>query len=79
MAMKAFLLIQTEIELARAKEVAEALKELGPEVRSADRVTGPYDIIAVIEADTMDKLMAFVDDRIRATTGVYRTVTCVAV
>jgi len=59
-------------------EVVTALKKLGSEVQSVDRVTGPYDTIVVIEVDTMDKIDTVIE-KIRAVTGVYRTVTCVAI
>ena len=78
MPVKAFVLIQTEIEVAKTPEVVTALKKLGSEVQSVDRVTGPYDTIVVIEVDTMDKIDTVIE-KIRAVTGVYRTVTCVAI
>jgi len=63
MTVRAFVLIQTEIEVA---------------IQSVDRVTGPYDTIVVIEVDTLDKIDTVIE-KIRAVTGVYRTVTCVAI
>ncbi len=50
MSVRAFVLIQTEIEIAKATDVVTALRQLGPGVKSADGVTGPYDIIAELEA-----------------------------
>ena len=78
MTVRAFVLIQTEIEVAKTADVVAALKKLGSEVQSVDRVTGPYDTIVVIEVDTMDKIDTVIE-KIRAVTGVYRTVTCVAI
>jgi uncharacterized protein with GYD domain len=52
MGVRAFVLIQTEIEAAKTAEVVVALKELGGEIKSVDSVTGPYDIIGVIEVDS---------------------------
>ena len=78
MAVKAFVLIQTEIELAKTPDVVAALKQLRREVKSVDSVTGPYDIIGVIEVETMDKIDTVIE-KIHAVAGVHRTVTCVAI
>jgi len=48
MPVKAFVLIQTEIEVAKTADVVAALKKLGREVKSVDSVTGPYDIIVAV-------------------------------
>lgn len=79
MAVKAFVLIQTEIEVAKTIEVVVALKELGGEIKSVDCVTGPYDIIVVIEAEYLEEIDALVTEKIHAVAGVYRTVTCLAI
>ncbi|MBA7501295.1 hypothetical protein ES704_04057 [subsurface metagenome] len=78
MTNRAFVLIQTEIEVAKTADVVAALKKLGSEIQSVDRVTGPYDTIVVIEVNTLDKIDTVIE-KIRAVTGVYRTVTCVAI
>ncbi len=78
MRVRAFVLIQTEIEVAKTADVVAALKKLGSEIQSVDRVTGLYDVIVVIEVDTLDKIDTVIE-KIRAVTGVYRTVTCVAI
>ena len=78
MEVKAFVLIQTEIEAAKTADVVVALKKLGREVKSVDRVTGPYDIIVVIEVETMDNIDTVIE-KIHAVAGVHRTVTCVAI
>ena len=78
MGVKAFVLIQTEIEAAKTADVVVALKKLGREVKSVDRVTGPYDIIVVIEVETMDNIDTVIE-KIHAVAGVHRTVTCVAI
>ncbi|MBA7634289.1 hypothetical protein ES703_41872 [subsurface metagenome] len=79
MAVKAFVLIQTEIEVAKTADVVAALKKLGRKVKSIDRVTGPYDIIMVIEVETLPEIGDLVIDKINSIAGVYRTVTCVAI
>ena len=79
MSVRAFVLIQTEIKLAKATEVVTALRQLGPGVKSADGVTGPYDIIAELEAEDLSDIMALIEEQIRTTRGVYRIVTCLAI
>jgi len=78
MAAKAFVLIQTEIEVAKTADVVAALKKLGRKVKSVDRVTGPYDIIVVIEVETKEEVDTVIE-KIHAVAGVHRTVTCVAI
>ena len=79
MQVKAFVLIQTEIEIAKTVDVVASLKKLAPGVASVERVTGPYDIIVAVIAESLDEINVLVTERIHATSGVYRTVTCLAV
>ena len=76
MAAKAFVLIETAV--GRNKEVVAALKQLG-EVKSVDTVTGPYDVIATIEGETLNDIGDLVTAKIHPTAGVTRTVTCLVV
>ena len=69
----AYVLIQTDV--GRAAEVAAALVGM-PGVTLAAPVTGPYDVIAKIEADTVDTLGKLVVSRIQAVEGITRTLTC---
>ena len=48
-------------------------------VKSAHAVTGPYDVIACVEAPDVGAIVAIVLSKIRSLKGVTRTVTCVAV
>ncbi len=48
-------------------------------VRTADLVTGPYDIIAVVEGSDPQAIGAIVMAKIQAVDGVERTITCVVV
>ncbi len=73
---RAFVLIETNV--GRTREVATALEKLEG-VRSVDLVTGPYDIIAVIEGDTLNKIGDIVTQIIHPIGGISRTVTCLAV
>ncbi len=73
MAVSAFVLIQTEV--GRAAQVAEAVGAI-PGVVSADDVTGPYDVIARAEADSVDDLGKMVVSRLQMIDGITRTLTC---
>ena len=72
---KAFILIETVV--GRTKEVHTGLRRLR-EVKAVDTVTGPYDIIAVVEAETLDEIGDLVTGKIHPVTGISRTVTCLA-
>ena len=67
------MLIQTEV--GRAEVVAAQLNVL-PGVVSAEYVTGPYDVIVRIGADSDDELTATVVPAVQQVTGITRTLTC---
>jgi DNA-binding Lrp family transcriptional regulator len=71
--VEAFMLIQTEV--GRAAVVADELAAL-PGVLAAEYVTGPYDVVARIGADTMDDLRASVVPSVQRVAGITRTLTC---
>ena len=73
MAIRAYILIQTEV--GKAAAVAKAIRDI-PGVQSADDVTGPYDVIALAEIDTVEELGRIVVTRIQMLDGVARTLTC---
>ena len=73
MAVSAYVLIQTEV--GKAADVATEVREIDGVV-SADDVTGPYDVIARAEADSMDDLGKMVVSRIQMIDGITRTLTC---
>ncbi len=76
MAAKAFVLIETAV--GRAKEVAAALQQLKG-MKSVDPVTGPYDIIAIVEGETLNDIGDLVTGKIHPVSGITRTVTCLAI
>jgi DNA-binding Lrp family transcriptional regulator len=76
MATKAYLLVETAV--GKTRDVASRLRDLSG-IDSVDVVTGPYDIIAVINGDDMSVVGNLVTEKIHTVTGVVRTVTCVAV
>ena len=70
--IEAYVLIQTEI--GRPAKVAAEVKEI-PGVARAVVVTGPYDVVALIEASDMNTLGKLAITGLRVD-GVVRTVTC---
>lgn len=67
------MLIQTEV--GRAEVIAKQLADL-PGVLSAEYVTGPYDVVVRIGADTLADLQGGVVPRVQHVTGITRTLTC---
>ena len=76
MAAKAFVLIETEV--GKTKDVVVALQKLKG-VMSVDTVTGPYDIIAIVEAETLNQIGDIITQIIHPIGGISRTVTCLAI
>ncbi len=76
MAAKAFVLIETVV--GRNREVVTAFKQLEG-VKSVDTVTGPYDVIATIEGETLNDIGDLVTAKIHPIAGISRTVTCLAI
>lgn len=80
MAVKAYLLIETSV--GKTREVSSNLTTL-PGVSKVDVlvdvVTGPYDIIAVLNAEDMSDIGNMITEHVHTVDGVVRTVTCVAV
>ncbi len=74
--VQAYILIQTEV--GRAASVASAIAGLEG-VASAEDVTGPYDVIARVEAGTVDELGKLVIAKIQDVEGITRTLTCTVV
>ena len=76
MAAKAFVLIETTV--GKNREVVAALRQLQG-VKSVDTVTGPYDIIAIVERETLNDIGDLVTGKIHPIPGISRTVTCLAI
>jgi len=74
--VQAYILIQTEV--GQAAEVAREIAQLTG-VTLAEDVTGPYDVIARVEAASMDDLGHLVVARIQDVKGITRTLTCTVV
>jgi len=71
--VQAYVLIQTED--GKAANVASSIRDIGGVV-SAEDVTGPYDVIAQTDAETVDDLGKMVVSKIQLVDGITRTLTC---
>jgi len=76
MAVKAFVLI--EATMGKTREVVTELAKVEG-VKSVDAVTGPYDVIALIEMSDVNAIGDLVTKYIHSVSGIARTVTCLTV
>ena len=76
MVVQAYILIQTEV--GKAAAVAREIADVKG-VTQAEDVTGPYDVIARVEAQTVDELGKLVIAKIQDVEGITRTLTCTVV
>lgn len=74
--VQAYILIQTEV--GRSRGVSDAVAAIEG-VAHADEVTGPYDIIVRIEADSVEALGKLVIAKVQDVPGITRTLTCTVV
>ena len=73
MAIRAYLLI--EAQAGTGNSILKELRGLRETIQ-ADRVTGPYDLICILESDDLDKLGDIVRDTVHRIPGVSRTMSC---
>ena len=71
--VQAYILIQTEV--GKARDVATAIQELAGVVR-VDAVTGPYDVVVLTEARSVDELGKLIVSKVQLVPGITRTLTC---
>ena len=71
--LSADVVVQTEV--GKVAHVAQALGDVDG-VQLAEDITGPYDVIARIQAPGLDQLGRLVVSRIQVVDGVTRTLTC---
>ena len=64
-----------EVSAGRSQELVSALSALEG-VRSVARVTGPFDVIAEVGADSVESIVDIVELQIHSMQGVTRTTTC---
>ena len=76
MATRVYILIETAV--GETSAVSDALKEI-PMMKAADTVTGPFDIIAVAEADDLPTIGDLISDGMRSIPGIVKTIMCLSV
>ena len=76
MVAKAYVLIETEG--GQSQGIIDLLSKMKG-VKAVDIVTGPYDIIAVVEEDSLNEVGDLITGKIHPISGVSRTVTCLAI
>jgi DNA-binding Lrp family transcriptional regulator len=74
--MQAYVLITAQV--SQVKEALQGLKQIEG-VKKVDAVTGPYDIIALVEGENMNVIGEMVVSKIQNVPGVSRTLTCLIV
>lgn len=77
---RAYVLIEAAV--GKAKSVAQGVQNLqltDSRVVSVDAVTGPFDVIALLESDDLDKVGRAITEGIQQVDGVQRTTTCLVV
>ncbi|MBU2008790.1 MAG: Lrp/AsnC ligand binding domain-containing protein [Chloroflexi bacterium] len=73
---RAYILIETSV--GKTRDVVSVLKGLEG-IKSVDPVTGPYDIIVVVEGKDLNSIGELVTGKVHPIVGVTRTVTCLAI
>ncbi len=74
--IKAYVLIEAKV--GSSTDLTKALQE-NASVVSASRVTGPYDVIAIVQEEDLGKIHDLVTEKIHHMDGVLRTTTSVSV
>lgn len=72
MSVSAYIFVETTT--GKAREVSAAVTRI-PGVVRCNTITGPYDVIALVEVESISQLGDFVVSKIQATPGVLRTMT----
>ena len=67
-----------ECNVGSTKEVIGGLKHFKG-IKSMETVIGPYDIIAILELESLQEIGDLVTQNVQKVNGISRTVTCVAV
>ncbi len=71
--VQAYILIQTEV--GKARDVAAAIADM-PGVVRVDAVNGPYDVVVLTEAHSVDELGKMIVSKVQMVQGITRTLTC---
>jgi len=75
MVHKAFILL--EIGTGKTKDVLKHLQKING-LKTLDIVTGPYDVIAVLEKEDLNELRQIIAEKIHFMEGVRRVVSCMS-
>ena len=76
MATRVYILIETAV--GKTRDVSNALKDISM-MKDVDIVTGPFDIIAVAEADDLPSIGDLISDGMHSIPGIVKTITCLSV
>ena len=76
MATKAYILIEATV--GKSRDVWRALKSVKG-VTESYLITGPYDLVALIDAKDSDEVTTVVTSQIHTIPGIARTVTCLTI
>jgi DNA-binding Lrp family transcriptional regulator len=71
--VQAYILIQTEV--GKARDVANEIRGVAGVVR-VDAVTGPYDVVVLTQARSVDELGKMIVSKVQLIAGITRTLTC---
>lgn len=74
--MRAYVLISTAVY--KVREVAEALMKL-PNIEAVEMVSGPYNIILIVEGPDVKALGSLVMSALSPISGIIRKVTCLSI
>lgn len=74
--VQAYVLVQADV--GKSRDVAVAIADI-PGVVRVDAVTGPYEVVVLVEGPNMDDVAKMVVGRIQLVPGIIRTVTCTIV
>lgn len=76
MATKAYILVRTEV--GKTNDVVSSLRAIKG-VTAVDLVSGPYDVVAVVEADDANTVGRLVINQMHSLEGLCSTLTCVVI
>lgn len=73
---RAYILIETSV--GQTGDVIERLRTL-ESMTTVDAVTGPFDIVAVAEAETLNEIGDLISGGMHRIPGIVKTITCLSV
>ena len=73
MVATAFVLVN--VEMGKARDVFNQMQEVG-NIQNLDAITGPYDIVAVVQGSDFNEIARVVIDEIQSIDGLSATITC---